>query len=128
MSIHAHSSDGLMAEIDASYVQQALVNLVMNAVEASPPEGQVDLRAGANSDGSMRIEIENAGSCIPPASVARIFEPFFTTKAQGTGLGLAIARNIAHAHGGDLVLSANEPDRVCFTLTFPAARKNSHPT
>ena len=128
VSIHAHSSDGLMAEIDASYVQQALVNLVMNAVEASPPEGQVDLRAGANIDGSMRIEIENAGSCISPASVARIFEPFFTTKAQGTGLGLAIARNIAHAHGGDLVLSANEPDRVCFTLTFPAARKNSHPT
>ncbi|SPE31917.1 putative Histidine kinase [Acidobacteriia bacterium SbA2] len=128
VSIHAHSFDGLVAEIDASYVQQALVNLVMNAVEASPPEGQVDLRAGVNSDSSLRIEVENAGSCIPPASVARIFEPFFTTKAQGTGLGLAIARNVAHAHGGDLVLSANEPDRVCFTLTFPAARKNSHPT
>jgi signal transduction histidine kinase len=123
VSIHADSSGGLLAHIDASYVQQALVDLVMNAVEASPPEGRVDLRAGANSDGSMRIEVENAGSCIPPASVARIFEPFFTTKAQGTGLGLAIARNIARAHGGDLVLSANEPDCVCFTLTFPPAQE-----
>jgi two-component system sensor histidine kinase FlrB len=98
----------------------------MNAVEASSLEGRVDLRAGANDDGSLRIEVENAGPSIPPASVARIFEPFFTTKAQGTGLGLAIARNIARAHGGDLILSANESSRVCFTLTFPAAQVDSH--
>jgi signal transduction histidine kinase len=127
VSIHAHSSGGLMAEIDAGYVQQALVDLVMNAVEASPPEGRVDLRAGKNIDGATRIEVENSGLCIPPASVARVFEPFFTTKAQGTGLGLAIARNIARAHGGDLVLSANEPGRVCFTLTFPTAQKDLQP-
>jgi signal transduction histidine kinase len=122
VSIRAHSAGGLLAEIDASYVQQALVDLVMNAIEASSPGGNVDLRAGANSDGSVRIEVENAGPGIPPASMERIFEPFFTTKAQGTGLGLAIARNIARAHGGDLILSANEPGRVCFTLTFPATQ------
>jgi len=127
VSIHVHSSGGLTAEIDAGYVQQALVDLVMNAVEASSPNGTVDLRAGANTDGSTRIEIENAGSCIPPDSVARIFEPFFTTKAQGTGLGLAIARNIARAHGGDLVLSANEAGRVCFTLTLPPEQENLKP-
>ncbi len=127
VSIDAHSSGGLAAEIDAGYVQQALVDLVMNAVEASSPDGRVDLRARADGDGSVRIEVENAGPSIPPASVARIFEPFFTTKAQGTGLGLAIARNIARAHGGDLILSANEPGRVCFTLTFPAAREDSRP-
>ena len=125
VSIDAHSSGGLVAEIDASNVQQALVNLVMNAVEASSPGGRVDLRAGANSDGSVRIEVENTGPTIPPASVVRIFEPFFTTKAQGTGLGLAIARNIARAHGGDLVLSTNESGRVCFALTFPVAREDS---
>jgi len=55
VSIHAHSSGGLVAEIDAGYVQQALVNLVMNAVEASSPEGRVDLRARANGQGSVRI-------------------------------------------------------------------------
>ena len=127
VSMHAHSSGGLTAEIDASYVQQALVDLVMNAVEASSPNGTVDLRAGAYMDGSTRIEIENSGPCIPPDSVARIFEPFFTTKAQGTGLGLAIARNIARAHGGDLVLSANEAGRVCFTLTFPPTQEELKP-
>jgi len=120
VAIRAHSCGGLIAEIDASYVQQALVDLVMNAVEASSDQGRVDLRAEASGDGSVRIEVEDAGPCIPPASVARIFEPFFTTKPQGTGLGLAIARNIARAHGGDLNLSANEPGRVCFTLTLPS--------
>lgn len=118
VSIQAHSC-GLIAEFDANDIQQALVNLVMNAVEASLPAGAVDLRAAANGEGCVQIEVENAGPSIPPASVARIFEPFFTTKPQGTGLGLAIARNIARAHGGDLVLSANEPGRVCFALTIP---------
>ncbi len=127
VSVDVHPSGGLVAEIDASSVQQALVDLVMNAVEASPPQSRVTLRAGANSNGSALIEVENAGPRIPPDSVARIFEPFFTTKAQGTGLGLAIARNIARAHGGDLILSANQPGRVCFTLTFPVAKEDSRP-
>jgi signal transduction histidine kinase len=126
VSIQAQSSGGLMVEIDADYVQQALVNLVMNGIEASSPEGSVELRAEASGDGWVRVEVENTGPAIPPDSVARIFEPFFTTKAQGTGLGLAIARNVARAHGGDLALSANAPGRVCFALTFPMTNRKSH--
>jgi signal transduction histidine kinase len=118
VSIQTHSC-GVMAEFDSNDIQQALVNLVMNAVEASSSKSAVNLRAEANGEGEVRIEIENAGPSIPPASMARIFEPFFTTKPQGTGLGLAIARNIARAHGGDLILSTNESGRVCFTLTIP---------
>jgi len=121
VSIQANPS-GVVAEFDATDIQQALTNLVMNAVEASFPAGTVNLRATANSEGCVQIEVEDAGPSIPPASVARIFEPFFTTKPQGTGLGLAIARNIARAHGGDLTLSVNRPGRVCFALTIPIAR------
>ena len=124
VSIQSHSS-GVIAEFDSNDIQQALVNLVMNAVEASLPTGAVNLRAEVNGEGCVRIEVENAGPSIPPASVARIFEPFFTTKPQGTGLGLAIGRNIARAHGGDLILSANEPGCVCFTLTIPLAQAKS---
>lgn len=109
-------------EIDAGQVQQALVNLVNNAVDASPPGGTVALLAAAEGNGTLRIDVEDAGDSIPPNIVARVFEPFFTTKPAGTGLGLAIALNIARAHGGDLVLSRNEPGRVCFSMIIPGAR------
>jgi len=118
VTIRAEAPGGLVAEMDAGQVQRALVNLVMNGVEASSSEGSVDLRASADGDGSVRIEVEDTGAAIPKEAVARIFEPFFTTKPEGTGLGLAIARNVARAHGGDLVLSANEPGRVCFSMTL----------
>jgi signal transduction histidine kinase len=111
----------IRANLDAGQIEQALINLVMNALEASLPAGRVSLRAASAGDGLARIDVEDAAGPISPAMVSRVFEPFFTTKANGTGLGLAIARNIARAHGGDLVLSVNEPGRVCFSLTIPAA-------
>jgi signal transduction histidine kinase len=114
-------SGELTANLDAAQVQQALINLVMNAVDASAPAGRVTLRASSADDGSVRIAVEDAGGPIPAHVVSGIFEPFFTTKPGGTGLGLAIARSIARAHGGELALSANEPGRVCFSLTLPAA-------
>ena len=110
----------LTANMDVTQVQQALINLVMNAVEASPASGNVSLRAVAAGNGLVRIDVEETANPIPAEAAAQIFEPFFTTKPQGTGLGLAIARNIARAHGGDVVLSANRPGCVCFSLTLAA--------
>jgi len=121
VTIHSEAPPGLVVEMDAGQVQRALVNLVVNAVEASSSGGSVELRALAGGDGSIRIDVEDAGGGIPPEIVARIFEPFFTAKPEGTGLGLAIARNIARAHNGDLVISANEAGRVCFSLTLPGS-------
>jgi two-component system, NtrC family, sensor histidine kinase HydH len=120
VAISTEGPSGFTAEMDAAQVQQALVNLVMNAVEASSAGDTVRLRAAINGDGATRMDVEDYGGSIPPETVARIFEPFFTTKREGTGLGLGVARNIARAHGGDLVLSANDPGRVCFSLTLPA--------
>ncbi len=119
--LSVEDSGALVADLDAAQVQQALINLVMNAVEASPPSGTVQLRALSGSDGLVQIDVEEAASPIPPEATERIFEPFFTTKPGGTGLGLAIARNIARAHGGDLVLSANQPGCVRFSLTLAKA-------
>lgn len=110
------------AEVDAGQVEQALVNLVMNAVEASAPGGTVTLRAVREGNGKVRIDVEDAGGSIPPEIVARVFEPFFTTKTSGTGLGLSIALGIARAHGGDLVLAGNEPGRVRFSMTISGTR------
>jgi signal transduction histidine kinase len=128
VSIVAEFGDDQKACVDAGQIQQALINLVMNAIEASAPADQVTLRAVPALDGLVQIDVEDAAGPIPVEVVSRMFEPFFTTKAGGTGLGLAIARNIACAHGGDLVLSVNEPDRVCFSLTLPTTAPDSNLT
>jgi signal transduction histidine kinase len=119
--LSVRESGDLMADMDAAQVQQALINLVMNAVEASPPSGRVLLGAVADGSGQIQIDVEDAAGPIPPEVTAQIFEPFFTTKPGGTGLGLAIARNIARAHGGDLVLSTNRQECVRFSLTLTRA-------
>jgi two-component system sensor histidine kinase AtoS len=75
---------------------------------------------GSHDHDTIRIEIENPNGPIPPDVAKCVFEPFFTTKPAGTGLGLAIARSIVLAHGGDLVLSHNEPSLVQFSISLPA--------
>jgi signal transduction histidine kinase len=105
---------------DGTQLQQALMNLLLNAVDASPTNAQILIRVHDNNEGRIHIDIENAGAAITEPALSRIFEPFFTTKPRGTGLGLAIARNIARAQGGDLVLAENEPGRVCFSLIMPS--------
>jgi two-component system, NtrC family, sensor histidine kinase HydH len=119
VSVAVEVDEGLEGEFDSSQLQQALLNIAMNAVNACRPADAVTLAAMRNGDGGIEIQVIDPAGPIPPDTTARIFEPFFTTKADGTGLGLAIARNIARAHGGDLVLSINRPDRVCFTIQIP---------
>lgn len=118
------ASDELPANCDAAQVQQALLNIMVNAVEAASAGGVVRVR-GRCEAGLIRVDIEDGDEPIPKDVVEHIFEPFFTTKPAGTGLGLAIARNIAHGNGGDLVLSRNQPGSVQFSLTLPAQVKES---
>jgi signal transduction histidine kinase len=110
---------GLWAQIDGGQLQQALLNLVMNAIEASLAGGTVSLR-GLRTDSQIQVEIENGNGPISASTVACIFEPFFTTKPHGTGLGMAIARNIVIAHGGDIVLAQNA-QRIRFVLSLPSS-------
>jgi signal transduction histidine kinase len=117
----------LVLRMDAGKVQQALLNLVKNAIEASGLEQTVILRGILTDKGNVWLEVHNAGPPIPKSLLRQIFEPFFTTKHQGTGLGLAIARNIARAHRGDLFLRVNEPGRVCFTLELPGSVQSKQP-
>jgi signal transduction histidine kinase len=100
-------------------LQQALLNLMRNAIEASPPN-RVVLIAATPSKGALRIRIENAGPAIPARVASQIFEPFFTSKEGGTGLGLAIARSIVDRHQGELRLERNDTDHVVFMITFPS--------
>ena len=121
VAVRSEASEGLWAEVDCGQLQQALLNLAMNAVEASAPGAAVVLRGRRDLD-HIWIEVENYNGPIPAETVECIFEPFFTTKPAGTGLGLAIARSFALAHGGDLMLSKNQPGLVQFSIVLAADR------
>jgi two-component system sensor histidine kinase HydH len=127
VTILREGPDELWADIDSGQLQQALMNLVMNAIEASPSGAAVTLR-GVRDNHSLRMEIENTCGPIPSGAAEHIFEPFFTTKPSGTGLGLAIARSIVMAHGGDLILSRNEPDMVQFSIILPIGGREAERT
>ena len=120
VSIKVDADPNLEGDIDAGQIQQALLNLVLNAIDACQSGGSVTLKASANGKGATRLDVINSAGPIPPEVMPRLFEPFFTTKPGGTGLGLAIARNIAHAHHGDLELSVNQAGLVCFSMKIPA--------
>ena len=106
-------------EGDQHLLTAALVNLVKNAVQASPAEGTVRV-SGRAEDGSYLIEVQDSGAGIPREKVEQIFEPFFTTREKGTGLGLPLARKIAQAHHGELTVRS-KPGETVFGLRLPAA-------
>ena len=112
--------ENLVAAFDPFQVHQAILNLVVNACDATPGGGLVTVGARQAPGGGVQLFVENDGPAIPEDVVPKLFEPFFTTKPRGSGLGLAISRAIARGHGGDLVLEVNEPGRVRLGLTIPA--------
>ena len=118
VSVAVHCPGEIVASLDEFQIHQALLNLIVNALDASPEGGTIRLRGFSISD-AICIEIENPGEPIPDDAISKIFEPFFTTKPAGTGLGLAISRNVLVSHGGEIRLAANAAGRVCFRLILP---------
>lgn len=100
---------------------QVFLNLVINAIEALPSEGQLHLSAYSKDDQVM-ISFVNNSPIIPPEVLPHIFEPFFTTKPQGSGLGLWVSYNLIQQHGGSLIAKNLGDERgVDFTITLPVA-------
>jgi two-component system sensor histidine kinase HydH len=110
-----------MVECDAEQLKQVLLNLIINAVQATEGHGTVYVRSLDLSD-RLCIEIRDEGSGISPDHQDQIFDPFFTTKESGTGLGLAIAANIVKQHGGTLSGSNNADKGMTFRLELPVNR------
>jgi two-component system NtrC family sensor kinase len=100
---------------------QVLVNLVANAIDASPAGGRVELRARLQA-GRLELEVEDEGVGIPPADQERIFDPFFTTKrpAEGTGLGLSLVASLVRARRGRIVLRSVVGKGTTFRVELPA--------
>jgi PAS domain S-box-containing protein len=109
---------------DAAQIQQLLLNLSLNALDAMPSSGRLNI-AVATQDSLLRIAVRDTGAGIQPAMVDQLFTPFSTTKPNGVGLGLGICRRIAEAHHGTLI-GCNQPEGGAeFVLTIPIANPNA---
>jgi two-component system, NtrC family, sensor histidine kinase HydH len=108
---------------DEVQLQQALMNLLLNALEAMDTNGVLsvttEIAEGEPGAGRMHIHIQDTGVGIAPENMKRLFEPFFTTKKNGTGLGLAISQRIAHEHHGVIQAQSEVNCGSTFTLSLP---------
>jgi two-component system, sporulation sensor kinase E len=104
--------------IDAAQMQQVLVNLVKNAMQAMTTGGTLTLQTGEGADG-VWVSVADTGGGIPQEQINRIFEPFFTTKKKGTGLGLMIVQRITRAHGGRIELESHAGRGTTFRVWLP---------
>jgi PAS domain S-box-containing protein len=132
VSLHTGLATGLPAlDGDRIQLQQVILNLVVNAVEAMSgiDDEMRELRISSERDasGGVLITVRDSGPGLDPKSVDRVFEAFHTTKPGGMGLGLAICRSITEAHGGRLWVSANKPRGAAFQFTLPPARDETVP-
>jgi signal transduction histidine kinase len=111
---------------DAGQLGTVLVNLLLNALDATPSGGRIAVEVGHAPDGAVQATVRDTGPGVPAEIADRLFEPFATTKPTGTGLGLNISRRVAEAHGGRLEAANGSEGGACFTLTLPAAPENAY--
>lgn len=106
---------------DKAMIEQILINLIRNAVDATQncSEPSIELSAGINAEGKTYIQVSDNGTGIPADVQERIFIPFFTTKPTGSGIGLSISRQIMHMHKGSLTVISEAGQGSRFLLTFP---------
>jgi len=114
--------------LDTSQMQQVLVNMIVNALDAMPHGGRLTLKTRATGEAERRfveVMISDTGCGIPYENLAHVFEPFFTTKptGKGTGLGLAIAYGIISEHGGTIAVRSEVGDGSTFTIRLPVAKE-----
>jgi signal transduction histidine kinase len=103
---------------DEEMLHQALVNLLINAVQATPSGGCITVTTHV-AEGRVEIEVADTGRGIAASALKSVFKPFFTTRHTGTGLGLPITREIAQRHGGDVTLESEEGVGTTVTLRIP---------
>ena len=105
---------------DSQQIEQVIINLIQNAVQAMPEGGELMLRLTDGEDEAM-LRVEDSGVGIPKENLVRIFEPFFTTKpeGQGTGMGLAVSYGIISRHGGRIDVESSIGEGTAFTISLP---------
>jgi two-component system NtrC family sensor kinase len=115
------AAEGLQISADGGQIQQAIIALATNGIDAMPGGGKLTFRV-FSSGSRIAIEVEDTGTGIPPENMSKIYEPFFTTKevGKGTGLGLAVCYGIISEHGGRLSVRSNVGKGTTFCIFLPA--------
>jgi signal transduction histidine kinase len=112
-----------LVSADRVQLQQVMINLVVNAIEAMAGAGdgprELTIVSGMDDANEVVVEVQDTGPGLDPQQLDRLFQSFFTTKPDGIGMGLAISRSIAEAHGGCLSAAPNNPRGAVFRLTLP---------
>jgi two-component system sensor histidine kinase HydH len=117
------SSSAAETRLDADRLNQVLLNLYLNAVEAMAPGGTLTVGVADLKDApGIEIRVTDTGGGIRPEDLSHVFDPYFTTKPAGTGLGLAIAHNIMETMGGDITVASRPGTETTFTLRVPLTR------
>jgi signal transduction histidine kinase len=106
------------AGCDISQIKQALLNLLVNAMDATAEGGTITVTTEP-ADHRMRISVRDTGAGIPQGEIEKIFKPFYTTKTRGAGLGLAIVERIVKEHGGEIRIESAVGKGTTFTLELP---------
>ena len=109
--------------VDAGQIQQVILNLVRNSLDAlacrSAPGRRITIRTALSAEGEVQLSVCDNGPGVSAQAMKRIFDPFFSTKENGTGLGLAITHTIARAHSGTVGYRPNVPSGACFDILLP---------
>lgn len=120
LSLSDNASSGML---DESSLRGALMNLILNAIEAMPNGGRLSVTSDRTDD-TLRLEIVDTGRGISEEEAKNIFEPFYTTKEQGLGLGMPYAKKIIEQHGGAVSVDSRPGEGTTFTIELPAERKD----
>ncbi len=116
-----------LAHVDKDQIEQVMINLSQNAIEATDPGGKVFFKTRLGSkEGTIEIVVSDTGKGIPKEDVRKIFEPFFTTKESGTGLGMSITLGHIHQHGGIINVESKPGLGTRFTIRLPIKKEDDN--
>ena len=129
VSIRTDLKDDLpMTVADRVQLQQVLMNLMLNGIEAMKDTGGVlTVKSRLGDDGQIHISVNDTGPGPPPGKADQIFDAFFTTKPQGSGMGLAISKSIIESHDGRIWANSDGERGATFHFTLPAAPAETNP-
>lgn len=123
VKLSSQLSNNIVIVADPEKIHQIIINLALNAVDASSPGGEIQVALRADGKSAV-LTIKDYGSGIEPSTLQRIFDPFYTTKSKGTGLGLAVVKSIVERHAGTIAVESKPGEGSRFTVKFPLEGKN----